>query len=337
MISQLSNFVKHKNKINHKKLDIQQTNTIITVISLLKRKRTMNTDIKDFVGISTNVMPGVDIWEAAELTRKYDLACMEIHFGDFEAAVGNPWMITHAGIWPRNFSKENRKRLKDELGHIKNLVIHGTPTDLNIAALNPGIRDESRRQQVEMLELGMDLGARWVTYHEGRQSNSVVPPSFVRDKNIEFIESILAEAKSAGVKLAYETFDVELLTKIPDRTFGFLLDIGHAAMIRNKFAPEGRGDTKTILDWIDFLDERLIEMHIHNVINWAEMPIYGMAHRSFEYGLCLDLEQIIKKLKTKNIMVPLISEIYEPTAEKAVETLARTRDKICEYWNKVVD
>jgi L-ribulose-5-phosphate 3-epimerase UlaE len=63
------------------------------------------------------------------------------------------------------------------------------------------------------------------------------------------------------------------------------------------------------------------------------MPIYGMAHRSFEYGLCLDLELIVKKLKDKNILVPLISEIYEPTAEDAVRRLAETKEKIMEYWH----
>jgi sugar phosphate isomerase/epimerase len=220
------------------------------------------------------------------------------------------------------------------LSHIKNLVIHGTPTDLNIAALNPGIRNESQRQYREMLELGIDLGARCVTYHQGRASNAVVPPSYVRDRNIEFIESILTEAEDAGIKLAYETFDEKYLERIPDKTFGFLLDTGHAAMRGNKFAPEGRGNTKTILDWIDFLDDRLVEMHIHNVINWAEMPIYGMAHRSFEYGLCLDLEQIIAKLKENQLMIPLISEIYEPTAEQAVKTLLETKEKIIEYWDK---
>ena len=289
--------------------------------------------IGDFVGISTNVMTGVDIWEAIELTRKYGLTCMEIHFGDFDAAVGNPWMIPHAGVWPRTFSNEDRKHLKNELSHIKNLVIHGTPTDLNIAALNPGIREESQRQYQEMLELGIDLGAKWVTYHPGRGSNTVVPPSYARERNIEFIKSILSKANQAEVKLAYETFDEKLLEEIPDKTFGFLLDIGHAAMYGNKFNPEERGGTKTILDWIDFLGSRLIEMHIHNVVNWAEMPIYGMAHRSFEYGLCIELKPIIRKLKEQKLMVPLISEIYEPTAEKAVETLARTKEKICEYWN----
>ena len=31
-------------------------------------------------------------------------------------------------------------------------------------------------------------------------------------------------------------------------------------------------------------------------------------------------------------MVPLISEIYEPTAEQAVSTLAQTKDKIIGYY-----
>ena len=142
-----------------------------------------------------------------------------------------------AGVWPRTFSDKDRKRLKNELSHIKNLVIHGTPTDLNIAALNPGIREESQRQYQEMLELGIDLGAQWVTYHPGRASNTVVSPSYVRKHNIEFLKSILSKANNVDVKLAYETFDEKLLEEIPDKTFGLLLDIGHAAMYGNKFNP----------------------------------------------------------------------------------------------------
>ncbi|OGV36954.1 MAG: hypothetical protein A2020_16340 [Lentisphaerae bacterium GWF2_45_14] len=288
--------------------------------------------IEDYVGISTNVMTGVDIGEAVELTRKYGLTCMEIHLGDFDAAVGNPWMIPHAGIWPRTFSKADRIKLKKELSHIKNLVIHGTPSDVNIAAINPGIREESQRQYREALDLAIDLDAKWMTYHEGRPSNSVVPPAYARDKNVEFINSIMEKAESAGIKLAYENFDEKYLVEITNKNFGILLDTGHAVMDRNKFAPEGRGDTQTILNWIDFLGPRLIEMHIHNVINWAEVPIRGIAHRSFEYGLCLNLEQIVKKLKEKNLIVPMISEIYEPTAEIAVQTLAKTKEKIIEYY-----
>jgi sugar phosphate isomerase/epimerase len=290
-------------------------------------------EIADYVGLSTNVMTGVDIWEAVELTKQYDITCLEIHLGDFEAAVGNPWMIPHAGVWPRTFDKAQRKQLRQKLSHIKNLVIHGTPCDVNIAALNPGIREESWKQYREALELAADLGANWMTYHQGKFSNSVVPPIYVEDLNVKFIESILERSKKLKVKLAYETFKTNILERIEDENFGVLLDMGHAVMQGNKFAPEGRGDTKTILDWIDFIGERLIECHIHSVINWAENPQKGTAHRSFEYGLCLDLEKIIKKLKEKNLVVPLISEIYEPTAEQAVKTLAETKEKIIKYWN----
>ncbi|OGV36492.1 MAG: hypothetical protein A2020_12740 [Lentisphaerae bacterium GWF2_45_14] len=293
-----------------------------------------NCFIGDYVGISTNVMTGVDIWEAVELTRKYGLTCMEIHLGDFDTAVGNPWMIPHAGVWPRTFSKAERAKLRKELSHIKNLVIHGTPSDVNIAALNPGIREESQLQYREALDLAIDLGAGWMTYHGGRPSNTVVQPAYARKWNVEFIKSIMKKAEDAGIKLAYENFDEKYLKEIKNKNFGLLLDTGHAVMQGNKFAPEGRGDTQTILQWLDFLGDRLIEMHIHNVINWAEVPIRGIAHRSFEYGLCLNLETIIKKLKSKKLMVPLISEIYEPTAEMAVQTLAKTKDKIVKYYGK---
>ncbi len=289
--------------------------------------------IADYVGISTNVMTGVDIWEAIRLTREYGLACFEIHLGDFEAAVGNPWMIPHAGVWPRTCDKGMRERLRREMAHIKNLVIHGTPVDLNIAALNPGIREESIRQYREGLEFAIDLGAKWMTYHPGHPTNSVVSPDYVRGLNVDFIQGILDRAGSEGIELAYETFDCELLERIPDKTFGLLIDTGHAVMDGNRFAPDGRGTTRTILDWIDFLGERLTEMHLHDVINWSENPAIGTAHRAFGYGLILDLEAIIGRLKKHDRLLPLISEIYEPTAEQAVRTVAGMRERIVKWWN----
>jgi len=291
------------------------------------------TDISHYVGVSTNMLAGVDIWRGAELTREYGLTCFEIHLGDFEAAVGDPWMIPHAGVWPRTFSRADRERLREELAHIRNLTIHGTPVDLNIAALNPGIRDESKRQYKEGLKLAVDLGAKWMTYHPGRATNSVAPPSYVEDRNVEFITEILDTAGDSGVKLAYECFNVNYLERIPDPQFGLLLDMGHAVMHGNRFAPEGRGDTQTIVDWIEHLGDRLIECHIHNVVNWSENPAMGTAHRAFDYGLCLDLERIVQRLREHALVVPLIAEIYEATAERSVQTLVETKTRIVDCWN----
>lgn len=293
----------------------------------------MSEDIADYIGISTNTMTGVDIWEAADLTARYGLTCLEIHLGDFEAAVGNPWMIPHAGVWPRTFSSADRRKLRDVLSHIKNLVIHGTPVDLNIAALNPGIREESQRQYREGLELAYDLGAKWMTYHQGQPTCSVVSPQYVEDHNVHFIQSILEQARELDVRVAYESFNTNLLERIPDSQFGLLIDTGHSVMARNKFAPDGRGDTQTVLDWIDFCGDRLVEMHMHDVINWAENAALGTAHRAFGYGLCLDLEKIALKLKEGGRLVPLISEIYEPTAEKAVQTTVSMKEQILNCWN----
>gem|GEM_PF-3527509 len=290
--------------------------------------------MNDLIGISTNVMTGVDIWEVARLTREYGLTCLEIHLGDFEAAVGNPWMIPYAGVWPRTFSQSQREKLRVALSHIRNLLVHGTPVDVNIAALNPGIRAESERQYLEAIELAADLGASWVTFHVGSTSLAVVPPAEVRRHNVEFMRKALESSQESGIRLAYESFDADLLEQIPDRRFGLLLDTGHAVMAPNRFCPDGRGDTRTIVDWIDFLGPRLVELHIHDVINWAENPGRGTAHRSFEYGLCLDLETIVAKLKQAQLAVPLISEMYEPTARMAVETAVRTKERIVRFWGQ---
>ena len=122
-----------------------------------------------------------------------------------------------------------------------------------------------------------------------------------------------------------------------DRVVDVHLDEPVAEMIdpvenRPGVAPALRREPVALLDWIDCLGDRLIEMHIHDAINWAENPRRGTAHRSFTYGLCLELEPIVKRLKERDLIVPLISEMYEPTAEGAVATLAETKERIVRCW-----
>ncbi|MCK4649202.1 sugar phosphate isomerase/epimerase [bacterium] len=260
------------------------------------------------------------------LVHKAGFKAFEIHLGTFEGCFGNPWLIPHAGVWPRTFSKQERKKLKEELQSFDRVIIHGTPTDVNIAALNPGIREESQRQYIEAIELAADTGVKYVTFHPGRQSNSVHNPKEVRKHNINFALRVLPLAEKYNLCIAYESFDLELLKAIKNPRFGLLLDMGHAVM------GASRGDTNTILEWIDKIGKRLIEVHAHNVMNWAEVPERGIAHRSFDYGTCLDLTAISRKLKKVGYLNPIIFEILEPTAERTIEKCLQAKETILKVW-----
>ena len=281
--------------------------------------------IESFIGVSTNVLPQIDIWEAIKLVNKAGFKAFEIHLGTFEGCFGNPWLVPHAGVWPRTFTEQERKRLREEIQCFDVVIIHGTPIDVNIAALNPGIREESQRQYREAIELAGEIGAKYVTFHPGRPSNSLHNPEEIRKHNVDFILKMLPLIEKYKLKVGYECFDLKLLDAIKNPNFGLLLDMGHAVSYH-------RGNTDTVLEWIDRIGERLIEVHAHDVMNWAEVPERAIAHRSFDYGTCLDLSRISLKLKENGYLGPIIFEILEPTAEKTIEKCLHAKEIILKAW-----
>lgn len=62
------------------------------------------------------------------------------------------------------------------------------------------------------------------------------------------------------------------------------------------------------------------------------VDIWEAAALTKQYGLCLQLEPIIRKLRKKGRVIPMVSEICEPTAEQAVATVAKTRQDVMRYW-----
>lgn len=286
-------------------------------------------DIADRIGSTSFAFHSMSIYDAIDLLEEADLG-LEIHLGDFEAEIGDPWGRTQCGVWPRTCDARERARLCERLQDFRTLTVHGTPFDLNVAAINPGIREESVRQYLEAIEFAHDLGSRYVTYHLGRPSSAIDDPHRVLECNVEFGKRASDLAEKYDIILGMENGNdiarfKETIDRIDRDNFGLLLDIGHAVM-------NPRGDTDTVLEWIEAFAGKIVEVHAHNVLSWAAVGAHAIDHQAFDAGTCLDMPVIFKALKQARFEGPIIFEIVEPTADQVITKCKEAREVIVEAW-----
>jgi len=288
--------------------------------------------IKSRIGVTSLSFYNMNIFEIAELLGKHNLG-LEVHLNDFDAVIGNPNPLTQGGVWPRSFGKEERKRLKEVVSNLNIVTVHGTPFDLNIAANNPGIREESIRQYEEAMDFANDIGCKIVTYHPGRYSSEIMPYNVYLKRHIEFAKRITKKAEKYGIQTGLEngnnpSFFLKIMEEVNSSYWGHLLDIGHAII-------GCMGDTNTVLDWIDRLRvEKITEIHAHNVLAWAAVSGGMIDHFPFEEGTCLKMEPIFKKLKKIGYQGPIILEIVQNTTQKVIDACLRAKEIICNVWQQ---
>jgi len=274
----------------------------------------------------------MDIFEIAKLLGKHNLG-LEVHLNDFDAEIGNPNPLIQGGVWPRSFGKEERNRLKEVVKNPNIITVHGTPFDLNVAANNPGIREESIRQYEEAMDFANDIGCKTVTYHQGKYSSQITPYNVYLERHIEFAKRITKKAEKYGIRAGLEngnepSFFLKIIEEVNSSHWGHLLDIGHAIM-------GCKGDTKTVLDWIDRLGvEQITEIHAHNVLAWSAVPGGMIDHFPFEDGTCLKMEPIFKKLEEIGYQGPIILEIVQNTTQKVIDACLRAKEIICNVWEQ---
>ena len=286
--------------------------------------------IESRIGVTSFSFYNMDIFEIAERLARRDLG-LEIHLNDFDAEIGDPTPLVQGGVWPRTFGPDDRKRLLAIARDLPVLTVHGTPFDLNVAANNPGIREESSRQYEEAMDLGRDLGAAAVTYHPGRPSSQITPARVVLERHIEFARRIAKRAEQYGIPTGLENggnvrFFLDIIEAVGSPLWGHLLDVGHAIM-------GCKGNTDTVLEWIDALGaDNIVQVHAHNVLAWAAVGGGMIDHFPFEDGTCLDMRVIFARLREVEFDGPVILEIVQNTADKVVDACLRAREIICEAW-----
>jgi len=142
--------------------------------------------------------------------------------------------------------------------------VHAPFSDLNIASLNPGIREISIEKVEKAVEAAAVLGAGPVTLHAGRSSPvGLFHPEKVRQTNIESLKRLVEFAGERGVELCVENSPrfpgvlassiqeiEETLDAVPG--LGLTLDIGHA------------NTCGALRDFLRDLSGRIGHMHVHD-------------------------------------------------------------------------
>jgi sugar phosphate isomerase/epimerase len=295
------------------------------------------------VGVTSWVFCNMDIFEIADLLGQNDLG-IEIHLNDFDMELGTPDPFVQGGVWPRTFDEQKRKKLKEVVAKMPVVTVHGTPYDINVAANNPALREESIRQYEEAMDLARDIGSDTVTYHPGKPSGRMVPESILIDRHVEFAKRISRRAENYGIRTGFENQDKDddfefmanIRRQVDSPNWGHLLDIGQAIMgRRGDTTGMSSGASDVVLEWIDALGvDKIAQIHAHNVLGWSCVPAAMLQHRAFEDGNCLDMEVIFGKLRDIGFDGPIILEILENTPEKIIESSIRARDTIREIMGK---
>lgn len=146
------------------------------------------------IGISSsNLALTASLEESIEFAQRHAFSCLEI-WADFPHA------------YPDSMDKSERQRIK-KMCHITgmDLAVHSPMFDINIASLNPGIREESIRQVKASIDLAADLEAKIVVVHSGISPFPLpAVKEIAKEHNLEALQTCVSLAKKRGVDLALE-------------------------------------------------------------------------------------------------------------------------------------
>jgi len=162
--------------------------------------------------------------------------------------------------------EQSREVLSAVESYSLELSVHAPFADLNIASMNPGIREESLRQLAHAMECASSLNARLFTIHPGRLSPySMWFPQEAKKQNISSIEWLVEQAQEHGLVLCIENSPryagamlcsieelSELLGAFSSGELALTLDVGHACTC---------GD---VLEYVSRLGSRISNVHLHD-------------------------------------------------------------------------
>lgn len=285
----------------------------------------------DRIGVSTISMIGVPALEAIDLVARGGFKAIEIWAADFQGVSGYP-LEPAAGIWARTCSPDDRRRFREVLSAFDTTIIHVQLYGVDIAAVNPGIREESRRQYLEALELGVDLGASHVTYHHGSRGNTLGANGPERaqqalEDNVDMARTLIEQSEGTGILMGYENGPIagtlELIDAVDRPRFGLLLDVAHAAMAAPCHNTDG------ILDDIELCAGKLVEVHTHGL--WSDVCVLR-DHQNLRKNNCLDYGRIMPKIRSLDYDGPFIFEICAPDAAGVVERSVEFKEHLVQAW-----
>ncbi|ADP77373.1 Xylose isomerase domain protein TIM barrel [Methanothermus fervidus DSM 2088] len=148
-------------------------------------------------------------------------------------------LLCDGPYWPRNLLKKIDEIIEIFSSYDLKLYVHAPTVDLNIASLNEGIRNESKVQIKESIQLAAELDAKAVTIHPGYVKR---PDKHLRDLAVKYSKNSIHEcqeyAEEIGMKLCIENMPNrniylcknvnEYLEFIEECNSCATIDIGHA-------------------------------------------------------------------------------------------------------------
>lgn len=215
-------------------------------------------------------------------------------------------------LFPDITPKKEVRYFKDILRQagLKN-TLHTTMYDINLATLNPWLKDANIVCYKKYLDLAEYLESEVIVVHGGQISNDFVH-SPLRDNFLDLAENHLCESLTEltdyghkkGVKVALENSpprknetrivcepdtQIKILKRIDHPNLGALLDIAHAFLFK-----------LDIVDYLQKIKSHLFEIHAHN--NFGESDDHlGLAKGRIDYKPLLEHDEIR--------VVPFIMEI----------------------------
>lgn len=285
----------------------------------------------DRFGISTHFLPathGESLFDAIDMVLAAGFQGFELVPADYQGTIGYPYTTRNVGLWPRTFDNEARAELRDRLRSFTFVTVHSPNLGVNIASVNPGIREESVRQYMEIMELAVDLGVELVTFHCGKPTSGFVSPlEELIAHDVAFGRKALAYARKHQLTVGYEvTAPFERMSCVLDELgpeFGLNLDLGHAAM--DGVPPE---------EWIDRYGDRIIEVHFNSVFQLWD-PGFFVEHQPMERNNVIDYPAVFSGLKGRNYHGPVVLELLGNDIPQALGVCIQARENIMRIWEEV--
>jgi len=195
-----------------------------------------------------------------------------------------------------------------------NATIHAPFWDLSIGALDPLVRDITKKRLLRTLEIASIFEAKSVVIHTGFDTWHYVNYEDIWMQNaLDTLEKLVIVAEKLGILLVLENVfepGPEIHRKIFDHIrssyLGFCLDVGH----QNVFAAKG------LSFWLDSLGDWLKQLHLHDN--------HGRRDEHLRLGSAgVDFDFLFKWLKEKSIKPIMTVEAHkEEDVLPSLNTLA---------------
>lgn len=153
-------------------------------------------------------------------------------------------ILCEGPYWPRNILNNGVKELEIFQSYDITVFLHSPTIDLNPASLNQGIREETRLQLIETVDLAVKIGAQTITTHPGiiRRKDAQVR-KFALEHAIETLTLCTDYAKDRGINFSVENMPNRfsyICNSAPEHQkvvnecgCGATVDMGHANTSRN--------------------------------------------------------------------------------------------------------